>query len=99
MDAHDCAVIHFFLRDSWANEVTMSALDLAPVSSHGTQSSASIDRLQVVMSRTGHSRSTIYRLEAMGDFPKRVRLSSRSVGWLTDEITAYIASRPRVVSD
>ncbi len=50
-------------------------------------------RLKSVMSRTGLSRSTIYALLKEGKFPKRLRLSLRTVGWLEHEIEAWIAER------
>jgi len=42
---------------------------------------------------TGLSRSTRWRLERSGEFPKRRRLSSNGVGWLLSEIEAWQASR------
>lgn len=47
---------------------------------------------------TGMSDSNIYRLEQLGLFPKRRRLnpSGRSVGWLSDEIEAWLRSREQV---
>jgi prophage regulatory protein len=44
---------------------------------------------------TGLSRSSIYRLEALGQFPLRVKLSEAASGWRSDEIEAWIDSRPR----
>jgi prophage regulatory protein len=44
---------------------------------------------------TGLSRSSIYRLEALGQFPSRVKLSECASGWRSDEISAWIDSRPR----
>lgn len=37
------------------------------------------------------SRTTIWRLEALGQFPKRIKLSSRRVGWREDEIDEWIS--------
>jgi prophage regulatory protein len=45
----------------------------------------------------GVSKSTRYRLEAAGKFPKRVILSERSSGYYSDEIEAWLESRPRAV--
>ncbi len=42
---------------------------------------------------TGLSRSEIYRREARGDFPKRVSLGARSVGWVADEVYQFIEQR------
>lgn len=52
-------------------------------------------RLPDVEQRVGLRRSMIHRLEQAGKFPKRVRISERSAGWVESEITAYIAQRIR----
>ena len=44
---------------------------------------------------TGLSRTTLWRLERRGDFPKRLRLSQNSCGWVAQEVEEWIASRPR----
>ena len=54
-----------------------------------------IIRLPAVQARTGLSRSEIYRREAIGQFPSRVRLGARSVGWVLPEIQDWIESRIR----
>lgn len=53
-------------------------------------------RLPAVMLKTSLSKSSIYRLESLDQFPKRVRLGEHSTGWLASEIDEYIANRPRV---
>ncbi len=54
-------------------------------------------RLPEVEKATGKKRSTIYRDIASGRFPAPYDLgSSRSVGWLSTEISAWILRRPRV---
>ena len=55
----------------------------------------SLFRLPEVMARTGLSRSEIYRREALGQFPRRVSLGARSVGWLSTEIQVWIETRIR----
>ena len=52
-------------------------------------------RLPQVISSTGLCRSKIYELQAEGDFPMRVKLTSRSVGWLESEVQAWLARRIR----
>ena len=52
-------------------------------------------RLPEVLARVGLSRSTVYQLMAVGDFPASVRLTPNSVGWRSDDIDAWIASRVR----
>lgn len=56
---------------------------------------AQLIRLPEVKSRVGLSRSEIYRRESLGDFPKRVVLGARSVGWLAEEVDAWIKERVR----
>jgi prophage regulatory protein len=45
--------------------------------------------------KTGLSPASIDRLEAVGDFPKRVRLSKNIVGWYEHEIDEWLEDRPR----
>jgi prophage regulatory protein len=42
---------------------------------------------------TGLPRSTIYDKISKGEFPKAIRLSARSVGWLESEIAAWQKAR------
>lgn len=48
-----------------------------------------------VNSMLGFCRSTLYRMEKAGRFPKRIRLGARSVGWNEEEVMAWVSSRPR----
>jgi prophage regulatory protein len=48
-----------------------------------------------VEERTSLSRVTRWRLEREGKFPQRLRLAGNRVGWLAEEIVAWIESRPR----
>jgi prophage regulatory protein len=41
------------------------------------------------------SRVTLWRWEAAGEFPKRVRLGEARVGWPENEVSAWIRSRWR----
>jgi prophage regulatory protein len=54
---------------------------------------ATILRLPAVKARTGLGSTSIYRLIALGTFPKPVRLGLRAVGWVASEIDAWIAQR------
>ena len=36
------------------------------------------------------SRSTVWRLESGGAFPRRRRLSANSVGWIEDEVINWV---------
>ncbi len=50
-------------------------------------------RLPEVMNRTGLSRSSIYDKIAKSEFPTRINLGLRAVGWIADEVEAWIQSR------
>lgn len=54
-----------------------------------------IIRIEELQKLTQLSRTTIWRLERSGRFPRRVRLGAHSIGWVSDEILAWLASRPR----
>ncbi len=45
---------------------------------------------------TGLSRTSIWRRVRSGDFPQPISLGGSSVGWLSDEVTDWLKSRPRV---
>ena len=47
-------------------------------------------RRKQVEARTGLSRSTIYLLIKKGTFPKPIKLSERSVGWIESEIDDWV---------
>ena len=51
-----------------------------------------------VEARTNLSRVTRWRLERTGQFPQRLRLTGKRVGWLAEEIMQWIESRPRGVA-
>jgi len=53
----------------------------------------SIIRLPDVKKITGLSRSEIYRREALDQFPKRVAIGARSVGWVSGEVQQWIEAR------
>ncbi len=50
-------------------------------------------RFGEVRHRTGLSRSTIWRLERVGVFPKRVKVSVNVVAWREDEVSEWIRSK------
>ncbi|MEQ1907682.1 MAG: AlpA family phage regulatory protein [Vicinamibacterales bacterium] len=49
-------------------------------------------RFEAVRDRTGLSRSTIWRLERRGTFPRHRRISLNAVGWLEEEVDQWIRS-------
>ncbi len=52
-------------------------------------------RFAAVRDRTGLSRSTIWRLERQGVFPKHRRISPNAVGWLEQEVSEWVLGRPK----
>jgi prophage regulatory protein len=50
-------------------------------------------RFPAVLARTGLSRSTIWRLERRGEFPRHRRISPNAVAWVESEVTDWIRSR------
>jgi len=61
---------------------------------YNTQSrKVQIFRRPEVESLTGLSCSTIYRLMNKGEFPRPVRLSANSVGWLESDLEQWLEQR------
>jgi prophage regulatory protein len=54
---------------------------------------AQIIRLAEVKARTGLSTSAIYEAVAASRFPRQLKISTKSVGWLASEIDAWIEDR------
>ena len=48
---------------------------------------------------TGLSRSTIWRLERVGRFPARRRLSAAAVGWMQSELEQWLYDRQAVTTE
>lgn len=57
------------------------------------QSPNRILRLREVLTRTGLSRSTLYRKLDDGTFPERVHISRRCIGWHESTINTWIQNR------
>ena len=58
-----------------------------------------IIRLREVKYRTGLSRSTIYLRIEEGTFPKQINLGGRAVGWVEDEIEAWLQKQIQLASN
>ena len=41
----------------------------------------------------------LWKLEKKGEFPRRRRLTERTVAWLSSEVTAWVDSRPTSSGD
>ena len=51
-------------------------------------------RFPTIREITGLSRSTIWRKERDGTFPRHKKLSAQCVGWLSSEVTTWLQNRP-----
>ena len=51
--------------------------------------------LRDVIAATALSRSAVYAMMAESRFPKPIRIGSRAVRWVEQEVLDFIASRPR----
>lgn len=65
----------------------------AALAGHDTEPTDRIIREPECRGITGLSRSTRWRLEREGLFPRRRRISPGCAGWLLSEITAWVAAR------
>jgi prophage regulatory protein len=50
-------------------------------------------RRRVVEDRSGLARSSIYEKMEEGEFPRPVKLGSRAVAWIEDEVNEWIEAR------
>lgn len=57
------------------------------------QQNNKIIALAAVIAKTSLCRSSIYALLANGDFPERIKLSPRRMGFLEHEVDSWIAAR------
>ena len=58
-----------------------------------SQNALTIIRLKQVKQRTGLSRSSIYLAMNRGNFPRKIALGARSVGWIEEEIDSFLRTR------
>lgn len=47
-------------------------------------------RINIVLDRTGLTRSTLYRKMQAGTFPKQVRIAARCAGWRESAVNAWM---------
>ena len=58
-----------------------------------SQPALRIERLPSVLSRTGLSRSSVYAAMKSKTFPEQIKPAPRAIGFLSDEVDAWIAAR------
>lgn len=79
---------------SQAPRTTATAVASGPDASAG-RVPVRLLRFPAVRDRTGLSRSTIWRLERRGEFPKHHRIAPNVVAWVEEEVTNWIELRTR----
>ncbi len=52
-------------------------------------------RMQQLKEMTGLSMSTILRMERMGKFPRRRKISTQAMGWLSSEVETWMKELPQ----
>jgi prophage regulatory protein len=50
-------------------------------------------RFREVRQRVGLSRSTITRLQKLGEFPEHVQVTANTIGWVEADIDAWVEAR------
>jgi len=58
-----------------------------------TEDANTMWRFPTINQQTSLSRSTVWRLEKLGQFPKRIKLSPNCVGWRKSEVLDWLSSR------
>jgi len=82
----------------WVNPIKTEAANTRPYGKQNIPPSEPAGgprllRFPAVRLRTGLSRSTVWRLERAGDFPRHIRLSPNAVAWIEDEIVGWIRQK------
>ena len=54
-------------------------------------------RIDELIKMTGLSMSTLLRMERTGRLPRRRKISSQAMGWLSEEIELWMSQLPHVV--
>jgi prophage regulatory protein len=67
--------------------------DQTPQRASAPECLSRIPRLKEVCKVTGLGRSCIYQLQAEQRFPHSIRIGTRAVGWLEDDIKRWVTDR------
>jgi prophage regulatory protein len=73
----------------------VTASELGKSTSSNSNSGLRIMRLKEVIKRVGLSRSSIYNLMSNNDFPQKVSLGSRAIGFFEHDIYEWLGQRGR----
>src|SRR5215468_1669096 len=58
-----------------------------------TTSGTRVLSLQAVLDRVPVSRTTLWRMERAGLFPRRIQVSANRIGWLESDVDAWLDER------
>lgn len=73
------------------------AVVLDAVTSHSPQKAVRILRMKQLIERTNLSRATLYVLMSKdASFPRKIKLTERSIGFLESEVDAWITIRAQM---
>jgi len=50
-------------------------------------------RIQQVLELVGLKKAAVYQLQRAGKFPRNVKITSRAVGWVEEEVQRWLAER------
>lgn len=71
----------------------MSSKNISLHPAHNSNEKARILKLPEVIQRTALSKASIYAFIQAGQFPKQIKLSIRSVGWLESDVDSWLDAR------
>lgn len=78
--------------------VPVTDADRGPVPASIVAPPLKLLRFPAIRERTGLSRTTIWRLERDGDFPRHRRISRNAVAWGEEEVLEWIRARISAVA-
>ena len=55
-------------------------------------------RIKEVIYLTGLTRSSIYRLMAIGSFPKQIKLGERCIAWSLEQIEGWVSAKLKLAA-
>jgi prophage regulatory protein len=74
------------------HEAALHAVERA-LETRATTSGKRVLSQQAVLNRVPVSRTTLWRMERAGDFPRRIQISANRIGWLEADVDAWVEER------
>lgn len=76
-----------------SHEAVSHSNGVCPASARASPEKTKYLRLSQVKARTGLGKTKIYELQSRGEFPMRVQLSTRAVGWIEEQVDEWCQKR------